>query len=72
MWLHWSDTKSDFAGLFDKGNFPLVQNLQDNLFDVTLNSLSNERENGRISELVSTFDSRREVRQEKYDFSEKN
>ena len=68
MWLHSSDTKSDF----DKGNFPLVQNLQDNLFDVTLNSLSNERENGRISELVSTFDSRREVRQEKYDFSEKN
>ena len=64
MWLHSSDTKSDFAGLFDKGNFPLVQNLQDNLFDVTLNSLSNERENGRILELFSTFDSRSEVRQE--------
>ena len=64
MWLHSSDTKSDFAGLFDKGNFPLVQNLQDNLFAVTLNSLSNERENGRILELFSTFDSRREVRQE--------
>ena len=64
MWLHSSDTKSDFAGLFDKGNFPLVQNLQDNLFTVTLNSLSNERENGRILELFSTFDSRSEVRQE--------
>ena len=64
MWLHSSDTKSDFAGLFDKGNFPLVQNLQDNLFDVTLNSRSNERENGRISELFSTLDSRGEVRQE--------
>ena len=63
MWLHSSDTKSDFVGLFDKGNFPLVQNLQDNLFDVTLNSLSNERENGCISELFSTFDSRGEVRQ---------
>ena len=64
MWLHSSDTKSDFAGLFDKGSFPLVQNLQDNLFDVTLNSRSNERENGRISELFSTLDSRGEVRQE--------
>ena len=64
MWFHSSDTKSDFAGLFDKGNFPLVQNLQDNLFDVTLNSRSNERENGRISELFSTLDSRGEVRQE--------
>ena len=64
MWLHSSDSKNDFAGLFDKGNFPLVQNLQDNLFDVTLNSLSNERENGRILELFSTFDSRGEVRQE--------
>ena len=64
MCLHSSDTKSDFAGLFDKGNFPLVQNLQDNLFTVTLNSLSNERENGRILELFSTFDSRSEVRQE--------
>ena len=64
MWLHSSDTKSDFAGLFDKGNFPLVQNRQDNLFYVTLNSRSNERENGRISELFSTLDSRGEVRQE--------
>ena len=64
MWHHSSDTKSDFAGLFDKGNFPLVQNLQDNLFDVTLNSLSNERENGRILELLSTFDSRGKVGQE--------
>ena len=64
MWLHSSDTKSDFAGLFGKGNLPLVQNIQENLFDVSLNSLSNEREKGCISELFSTFYSRREVRQE--------
>ena len=55
MWLHSRDTKSDFAGLFSRGNFPRVQNLHDSLFDVTLNSLSNERVNGLIFELFSIF-----------------
>ena len=55
MWLHSRDTKSDFAGLFNRGNFPCVQNLHDSLFDVTLNSLSNERLNGLIFELFSIF-----------------
>lgn len=63
MWLHSSDTKSDFVGLFNRGNFPRVQNLHESLFDATLNSLSNERLNGLIFELFLIFDFRKVTNQ---------